>query len=170
MPVRNILCTLVANYTTMKRAIELLKYPRLMVLENIKEMTIDQVNKVPEGFKNNIAWNLGHMVAAQEGICYKRSGLQTNITEDYFNTYKPGTKPERFIDAEEFELIKHQLFSTLEQLDTDQDAGVFENYGAFVTRYGVELRNIEDAIAFLPFHDGFHIGYVMSIMKLVNQD
>jgi len=124
----------------------------------------------PDGTGEYQGNDLGHMVAAQEGICYKRSGLQTNITEDYFNTYKPGTKPERFIDAEEFELIKHQLFSTLEQLDTDQDAGVFENYGAFVTRYGVELRNIEDAIAFLPFHDGFHIGYVMSIMKLVNQD
>jgi hypothetical protein len=151
----------------MKRAIEILKMPRLMVLENIEHLNIEQLNKVPEGFKNNIAWNLGHMVAAQEGIFYRRSGLDMHITSEFFEAYKPGTKPEKWITAEGFETIKELLFSTLEQIDKDLDTDIFKDYGSFVTRYGIELGNIDDGVAFIPFHDGFHIGYVMSIMKLV---
>ena len=151
----------------MRRSIDIIKQPRLNILKEISHLSTEQLNKIPEGFNNNIAWNLAHMISAQQGICYKRSGLDTTVSEEFFHAYKPGTKPEKFIDAEEVAFIKEQLFTTLDQLEADMDKGIFVDYTSVITRYGIELNNIDSAITFLPFHEGLHIGYIMSLRKLV---
>ena len=94
----------------MSRAIEIIKKPRNLVLDTISNLSIDQLNTIPTGFNNNIIWNLGHMIASQQGICYKRCGLETVVSDDFFNAYKSGSKPERFITAEEYEEIKKLFF------------------------------------------------------------
>jgi hypothetical protein len=151
----------------MNSAIDIIRKPRLHVLSVISELTVEQLNKVPEEFNNNIIWNLAHMVAAQQGICYKRSGLNAVVTDEFFEAYRPGTKPLKSVDADEIIAIKELLANSLDQLETDLDCHIFVDYSAVVTRYGVELANINDAVSFLPFHDGLHIGYIMAMRKLV---
>jgi uncharacterized damage-inducible protein DinB len=82
---------------TMSLQFDLIRKPRLTLLTQIESLSLEQLNTVPAGFNNNIIWNLGHMVAAQCGIWYKRAGLALpdGVTEEFFETYKPGTKPER---------------------------------------------------------------------------
>ncbi|WP_407635809.1 DinB family protein [Solitalea canadensis] len=41
--------------------------------------TIDQLNKVPAGFNNNLIWNIGHEIVAQQALIYKSSGLEGYI-------------------------------------------------------------------------------------------
>jgi hypothetical protein len=159
--------TLAQNCITMNRAIETIKQPRQRILDEVSHLSVEQLNKIPDGFNNNIIWNLGHMIAAQEGICYKRAGLDVRVDEAFFEAYKPGTKPNGFVDTAGVEEIKKMLFSTLERLEADYDNDVISNYTSFVTRYGVPLSNIDEALAFLPFHEGLHIGYIMSLKKLV---
>jgi hypothetical protein len=151
----------------MNRAIDTLRKPRLHLLNLISELNTEQLNKIPDGFNNNIIWNLAHVVAAQQGICYKRTGVDIIVTEEFFEAYRPGTKPLKFVDAEEIESIKELLSSTLDRLEADLENGIFVNYTTTMTRYGVELTSIDDAIKFLPFHDGFHMGYVMALKRLV---
>jgi hypothetical protein len=151
----------------MNPSVDILRQPRIYLLNLVSELTTEQLNKVPEGYNNNIIWNLGHMVAAQQGICYKRTGVDMVVTEDFFETYKPGTKPLKFVNDEEIAAIKEQLLTTLDKLETDIDKGIFVNYTPVMTRYGVELINIDNAVAFLPFHDGFHMGYVLALKRAV---
>ena len=150
-------------------SIEVLRKLRSNVLGLISELSTEQLNKIPDGFNNNIVWNLGHIIAAQQGVCYKRAGLDTIVSEEFFESYRPGTKPQKFVDAEEIEHIKELLFSTLDRFEADAQKGIFTAYTPVVTRYGVELTNITDAVNFLPFHDGFHMGYVMALRRIVNQ-
>ena len=151
----------------MNTAIDTIKQPRIKLLGIINDLSVDRLNKVPEGFNNNIIWNLAHMVAAQQGICYKRSGLDTKVTNEFFMAYKPDTKPEKFIDEAGVAEIKALLFTTLDQLQADYDDKIFVNYPPVVTRYGIELNSIDSAISFLPFHEGLHIGCIMALKKLV---
>jgi hypothetical protein len=151
----------------MNKAIETIKTLRASTLNLIDGLSIEQLNKVPNGFNNNIIWNLGHLVAAQQGICYKRAGVETRVEESFFDLYKPGTKPERHISQDEFEEIKSLLVSTINQLEEDYSNSIFKEYPAFTTRYGVELASLEDAINFLPFHDGFHLGYIMALKRAI---
>jgi hypothetical protein len=153
----------------MTKAIDIIKQPRIKILDEIKDFSIEQLNEVPAGFNNNILWNLGHMIAAQQGVCYSRMGLPRVIDDVFFMTYKPDTKPEKYIDAAGFDNIKALLFSTLDQLEIDLKNNIFANYPTWTTRYGVEIANIDDALRFLPFHEGLHVGYIMSLRKVVKK-
>jgi hypothetical protein len=152
----------------MNKNIESIRGPRKLLIELTKELSTEQINKVPAGFNNNIIWNMGHLISAQEGVCYKRSGLELKTDEIFFQSYRPGTKPEGFVDNDEVERIKTLLLSTLDELEADYNAGIFKNYTSVVTRYGIEISNIEDAINFLPFHDGLHMGCIVALKRLVS--
>jgi hypothetical protein len=149
----------------MNKAIEILKMPRLSLLKLADELTIEQLNKIPGGFNNNIAWNLAHMVSAQQSLCYKRAGLSPFVDEIFVAAYKPETKPEKFIGAAEIDIIKGLLVSTIDQLAIDLENNLFTNYIPWTTRYGVGINNIDEAVSFLPFHDGLHVGYIMALRR-----
>jgi uncharacterized damage-inducible protein DinB len=151
----------------MTKQIEIIRKTRAFLLEHLKDLSTEQFNQIPEGFNNNIIWNLGHMIAAQQGICYIRAGLTHPVGEDFWNQFKPGTKPGKPLDAAEIENIKNLLFTTLDQLETDYNNHIFGGYIAWSTRYSVELANIDDAITFLPFHEGLHSGCITALKRLV---
>lgn len=151
----------------MTKAIEIIKLPRLKLLEAVKDLSIEQLNKIPAGFNNNIAWNLAHLVATQQNICYKRAGLDIVIEECFFTPFLSGTKPERFIEAADIDIVKDLFFSTLDQLDTDLQSGKFNNYEAWTTRYGNSINSGEEAVAFLPFHEGIHTGYIWALKRAI---
>jgi hypothetical protein len=151
----------------MDKRFESIKATRQFLLKLVENLSTDQLNEVPAGFNNNIIWNLAHIVAAQQGVCYKRAGLATAVPEDFFQEFKPDTKPGRKIDSDEVSMIKEMLISTIDTLINDYKAGHFATYPAWTTRYGVELTGIDDALTFLPFHEGLHFGYVMALKRVV---
>ena len=149
----------------MNKEIENIKSFRTFVLKLTDELTTQQLNEIPEGFNNNIIWNIAHLISAQQGVCYMRSGLPIVTDEKYFALYRPGTKPEGFIDATEIVYIKELLFTTLDQFQADYQRNAFVNYTSWVTRYGVEISNIDEIINFLSFHEGLHLGYIMALKR-----
>jgi hypothetical protein len=152
----------------MDKAIETIRNPRKLLIKLIEGLSIEQLNEVPPGFNNNIIWNMGHIITAQQGVCYRRCGLDLKIDDDFFQRYKPDTKPEGFIDSIGVEKITTLLFTTLDELEVDYNAGIFTNYPTFITRYGIEINSIDSAISFLPFHEGLHIGCMVALKKLVS--
>jgi hypothetical protein len=151
----------------MKNQIENIKKVRTFLLEGIKDLTTEQLNKIPDGFNNNIIWNLGHMIAAQQGICYKRAGLDFPLGDDFWEAYRSGSKPGDPVDEAGIENIKLLFLSTLNQTEADYDNNIFSNYTAWTTRYGVEITNIDTALDFIPFHEGLHSGTIMALGRLV---
>ena len=153
----------------MNKQIERIRKTRLFLLDLVKDLSVEQMNEIPAGFNNNIIWNLAHLTAAQQGICYIRAGVPIVVDEKYVAPFRPGTKPEEAIDAKEINTIKELLMSTLEQLDMDYQNGVFNGYTTWMTRYNVELSNIDDAIEFLLFHEGFHSAYIMAMKRVISK-
>ena len=43
---------------------------RELFLDLVNSLSVDQLNKIPEGFNNNIAWNFGHIVITTQALCY----------------------------------------------------------------------------------------------------
>lgn len=151
----------------MNQQIENIKKIRAFLLEGIKDLTTEQLNKVPEGFNNNIIWNLGHLIAAQQGMCYRRANLAPHISDDFWERFRSGTKPRGDLDAGEIADIKTMFVDTTDLLDTDYQGDIFGNYTPWTTRYGVEISNIDDALKFLLFHEGLHSGAITTMKRLV---
>ena len=144
-----------------------IKKIRLVSLQLMQDLSLEQLNQVPQGFNNNILWNAAHLIAAQQGVCYMRAGLPTMISTEFYTAYKPGTMPTTSLVQEEVDDIKSLLLTTIDQFEADLDNNMFGNYMSWTTRYGVTLSSIDDAIDFLPFHEGMHVGYMMALKRLV---
>lgn len=99
----------------MKKEIEYLKKTRLHILGKISSLSIAQINKVPEGLTLNIVWNIAHMLGAQQMITYLPTGNQMLITNTLFNDYRPGSLPKKFVNADDFEAIRQQFISVIDQ-------------------------------------------------------
>lgn len=140
---------------------------RQFFLNMVEGLSVEQLNMVPPGFNNNIAWHMGHVIAAQQGICYLKSGRELKIPQQLFDECRSGSKPERPYTAEEIENIKGLFFSTLDNFAEDLANNYFEKFVPFSTRYGVELQNIDMVVDFLPYHEGLHIGFVSALKKVV---
>ena len=151
----------------MEKQFEILRRTRNFLLSMIEELSLEEINTIPKGFNNNIAWNFGHVIAAQQGVCYLRAGLPMVIEKEVFKKFKPDSKPEAPVSAEEIQSLKTLLFSTIDVLEEDYKAGKFSAYTPWTTRYGVQINTIEDAITFLSFHDGLHVVYTMALRRAV---
>jgi hypothetical protein len=153
----------------METRIETLKKVRLNFLNVLGELTAEQLNEIPKGFNNNIVWNLGHLLASQQGLCYVRASLKMTIDEQLFLSYKPESKPNGFVDNLEIDRLKELFISVIEQFEIDYNKNMFIGYTQWTNRTGIEITNIDDAIAYVLFHEGIHLGYVMALKRLVKK-
>jgi hypothetical protein len=151
----------------MNALFELTATSRKMVAPYLEKYTLEQLNTIPEGFSNTIFWNIAHIVVTQQLLVYKLSGLPMQVSDDLVEKYRKGTKPEQDATQEEVDLIKSLLFSTVEQMKSDYDNKLFQNFNEYPTSTGFTLHNVEEAIEFNAFHEGLHIGILMSLRKFV---
>ena len=134
----------------------------------IDNNSLEDLNKIPEGFNNNIIWNIGHIVVTAQLLAYKLSGLPMMVSDDLVNKYRKDTKPEGAISQAEVDEIKALLFSTIEQLEADYKSGIFKTYNAYtVSTTGNTLTNIDEALQFILFHEAMHLGYILALVRAV---
>ncbi len=147
--------------------LEVLQKSRELILQLIKDLTLEQVHIIPEGFNNNIAWNIAHLVVTQQLLHYKLSGLQCLIPDDLIENYRKGTKPSKPFSEEEFLEVKELLIGLPGTLKEDYASGIFQNYTEYATSTGYVLSSFEKAVAFNNLHEGIHLGVIMALKKLV---
>jgi len=140
---------------------------RALILKVIDGLSNEQINKIPSGFNNNIAWNVAHLVVTQQILCYKLSGLDCLISEEMITNFKKGSAPNYTVSKEEFETIKKQLLDFPVKLDEAYEAKIFKTYTEYTTSVNVTLASIDDAIDFNLFHEGIHLGIILQLVKFV---
>ena len=133
----------------------------------IENYTLEQLNLIPDGLRNNLIWNIGHIVVSQQRLAYLLSGNETLLTEEFTNKYVNGTIPDGKTTQEEVDEIKRLLFSTIEQTILDYKNEKFNNYTETQTRTGFLLTNFEEAMLFNHYHEGVHLGFMMKIKRFI---
>ena len=154
----------------MDKSIDVIRGSRIFLLNLIEGISVDKLNKIPEGFHNNLVWNLGHVIATQQKVCYVNPGLKPLVDESFITGYQTGTKPEGFVDESTIAKMKEDLLSNMDQMEKDLPNNIFGNFHPFeIKSYpGLKIENIEDALRFLTFHEGLHVGYSMALKRLVS--
>lgn len=151
----------------MRTEIDILRKARLKMLERISELSVEQLNHIPDGFNNNIIWNIGHLLASQESIMYKRSGRELHVEQSFVDSYKNGSRPVVKIESTEIQYIKDLLLTSLDRMEEDLDKDIFSNYIPWAVSIGIEINTYEDALSFLPYHEGLHQSIIQIITRRV---
>lgn len=140
---------------------------RKLLFPVFEQFTLEQLNKIPSGFNNNIVWNLAHIVVVQQLLVHKLSGVPMLVSDEMVAKYRKDTKPENDATQEEVDLIKSLFFATLAQTQKDLDAGVFANFNEYPTSSGYVIKTTADAMKYNLMHEGLHLGVIMGLKKLV---
>lgn len=151
----------------MKESVDIMRGARKFLTNLIDGISIEKLNEIPDGFNNNLAWNIGHVIANQQILCYRNAGVKPVIKEEIIDKYKTGTRPDGFIEEKEFKILMQYLLETIDKFEKDATTNMFENYKVFDLKSypGVRIKNISDAAKFVTFHDGLHVGYSMALKR-----
>ncbi|MAW95835.1 MULTISPECIES: DinB family protein [unclassified Leeuwenhoekiella] len=143
-------------------------YKTRVILKNYLEtFSVEDLNKIPQGYNNNIFWNIAHLVATQQILVYKFSDVPALVSDEIIAKYRKGTKPEGDVTQAEVDEIKELLFTTLDQTKKDYEAGVFKTYNSITTSMDSTLTNVDEAIAYNNFHEGIHLGSVLALRHAI---
>ena len=131
----------------------------------LDSFSLEELNKVPKEFNNNLFWNIAHLVVTQQLLTYNLSGLPMLISDEMVKKYRKGSMVEKEVTQEEIHEIKELLFSTLKKTKEDYQNNIFKEYKEYTVSTKSTLTNIEQAIHFNNFHEGIHLGYILAMKK-----
>ena len=149
----------------MEKQFDILLKNRIIFKRFLDQTPKEDLFRIPNGFKNNIWWNIAHATVTQQLLIYKLSEVGYGIEEELIDKYRKGTVPYGVPSESEFNKVAEYLISTVEQLQKDYSEGLFTNFESYMTTPKVGLETVEDAITFLTFHDGIHLGAILAIQK-----
>jgi hypothetical protein len=147
--------------------IDTIKHTRRNFLELVATCSTEEMNVMPEGFRNNLAWNLAHVVSSQQVLCYELSNVDPRVDMAFIDAYRPGTAPVAPIAEQEIARIRDYAVSTVPQLVEDYHAGIFTTYVARQTKFGVLISDIDQAIAYVSTHETLHFGYAKALLRTI---
>lgn len=152
----------------MTKHFEVAKVVRAKLAAIARELTTEQLNKIPEGFRNNIAWHIGHIVVSTEALCYVRSGVDPAKNIPHIAEYQNGSMPKSAISAEEIQYFINRLQASLSEIESDYQKGVFAGIKPYATMtFGIEMKDIETVFEVSAYHDTLHFGHIQAMRKLV---
>lgn len=124
---------------------------------------------VPDGFDNNIAWNIGHIIVVSQRVVYQRAGVPISLTEDFVDMYLPGTSPADWSKAPDTDELLVMLMDDQQKLESDYAAGRFSGTfeGFTAPSSGIKVDDVEGAFVFDAYHQAQHYGMILAINNFV---
>lgn len=135
-------------------------------LLKVGNVTEDEGEIVPKGFKNNIRWNLGHVYTEQYMWIKTLINEEVDIPEQFNEWFGWGTSPKNFTNEtpslEELRtLLKKQLGKIKETYD-DRLEEVFPQTEVW------GMTTIEQVLLWTSFHEGMHLQAILDLKKAMN--
>lgn len=140
----------------------------LRAVEGLPEAVLDLT---PEGFNNNIRWNLGHIYVVQELFAFYHSGEPMQLFEEYNRFFARGTKP---ADWQEIPPSSAELFGALTEqpgriLTTLHDRLDETANEPRTTSTGITLRTLKEMLSYTLYHEGMHFTAITLLKRFASK-
>ena len=151
----------------MEREFEIFRQTRKNFIALTEGLGDEDILTIPDGFNNNILWNLGHVLVTQQLLCYMMTDNPLYVSEELVSMFRKATVPESEGNSDTRKVIIDSLLPMVDKLVEDYQAGLFGEFKEYPTSYGYTLSSIEDAITFNNLHEGLHLGYIMALKRII---
>lgn len=155
--------------TTMENQFKITTVTRANILACIEDLSLEQINFVPNNFNNTIGWQVAHLVVTQQLLHYKLSGNPMLVDDDLVENFRKGSSGKYLLTYEQWHEVLKLLKSLPIRLKADYNCGKLSNYSSYETSYNLTLETIENAIEFSNIHDSMHYGAIMAMKKCLPQ-
>ncbi|ETZ24073.1 DinB family protein [Pedobacter sp. V48] len=149
---------------------EILRASRTRLLQLIEKSSCEILFKIPDGFNNNIIWQIGHCITSQQRHMYMRSGLPMYISKEFEESFKIGSSPASWKGIPDVNEVKHLLIDTVNRLESDLESGLFVSYDHFELPMGFQVKNHVEALQAANYHEAEHSGKIFTYLKLLAKE
>ena len=154
----------------MQNQLKIIKNHRGILLTLIADLNKEQLCEIPIGFKNNIIWNIGHILVTQQLLSYGLSNIPFTVENELINRYRKTSVAPQMVSIDEIQTIKKLFLDTMIDFERDYQDNKFASFNHYKTSMGLELNSIDESIPFIAYHEGIHFGIILSMMKKVSLD
>lgn len=148
-----------------------LSFLRHVTLHTVKDLSETEACIIPEGFNNNILWNLGHIYSAQEQFAFHFAEEPMELPEGFSDLFKMGSKPADWT-------VQPPTLPELLGLLKDQPSRIRER---LINRLGEEvphpfsipglsLKTIGQLLTFNLYHEGVHVQAIRMLQKINDRE
>lgn len=145
---------------------------RKQTLKAAEGVTEELADRIPEGFRNSIRWNLGHIYSVLERFAFQYIGLPLHMPEGFKERFESGTSPLTSTaegpapTLSELEtLLRDQHRRIREALEHRMQEEITPPY---TTSAGFTLATTEQFLTFNLYHEGMHVSVIKLYKKLLN--
>lgn len=147
-------------------ALDILTATRRWVLSLIEDLPEATLRDVPQGHRNNLLWNIGHVAYVEAVFLYEDHGLENPLPKEYAVWFSRGSSPADWPADLPVADVLARSRALHEQVLQDFAADRFQDFkGRTVMSLNLPLATTEAAVAFLAMHEGVHLGFMLSLRK-----
>ena len=89
------------------------------------------------------------------------------IPKEIASNFRTGSSPSVWKETPDIPEVKSILLSLPSTLLEDYKNGLFIEFRPYKTSTGIALNSFEEAVSFNHFHEGTHVGIILSLIKLL---
>ncbi len=150
---------------------------RRLMVDLLKEHSLEQINRIPPGFSNNLIWNAAHVAVGLHSVVFRRNNAsdQEMAVMAYYPPsdaqiagYSKGTRPTEDVDQAFVDMVCQQLLETT-WFDTLRPEFLLpDRYSSWTTMWGVELHDAGQGLTYINMHEGMHFGVCLGLRKALS--
>ncbi|MHA6250460.1 DinB family protein [Oceanobacillus sp. CAU 1775] len=145
-----------------------MKFIRNRTIAMLDATSEELATEIPQGFRNNLLWNFGHIVVIQEHIISGYLGNEVTLPVGYNELFNRGTSPNDWGNKEVPTLseIKDELEKQYDRM-VKICTGKIEMEGKNPIKFGEEFHfnTLGEGISFANFHEAVHQGSINGIKR-----
>lgn len=137
---------------------------RGLFLKNIETITPEQASVQPEGFNNNIHWQIGHVLTVTEQFMMGFPKKSNHLPANYIELFGKGTRPSEWTgDVPSAEVLSDQLKAQLGRIKEVPASMLDEK----LKKPFLGLETFGELANMALFHEAYHLGQIHAMKKLV---
>ncbi|MGD6802365.1 DinB family protein [Rossellomorea aquimaris] len=141
---------------------------RMRTLAALDNTTEELADFVPEGFKNSIRWNLGHIYLSHENLIHSFAGEKGQIPEGFAEMFGFNTSPEAWEGKPPSLLELRLLLSEQPERLKASFMGKLSEKGEkpFQMTKEIAFETLAEVVSFANWHEGLHQGAITAIKRV----
>ncbi|MFC6332006.1 DinB family protein [Paenibacillus septentrionalis] len=136
---------------------------------NMLSRSTGQLNYIPKGFRNNLHWQMGHVLTITDELIFGLSGADTRLPLGYGKYFTTGTSPSNWLEQPpEAEDIMNKL--------KEQQLEIAELYEGKLEQPLMDKNNflqasvIGELFHVLIAHESMHLGMIRAMTNVIEND
>ncbi|MBN8435444.1 DinB family protein [Priestia flexa] len=148
-------------------------------LETVRSITLKVLSSVteqeslvtPDGFSNNIVWNLGHIAYIQEKLVFELAGKKNQLPASYERLFAAGTIPSQWKETPPTLIqLKEELMTQTERIKEFIPAHYdLKLAKPFTNKAGISFDHVGSTFLFSFYHEGMHVETIKQIKKAIQE-